>query len=148
MLRTHLAIGVFLLLMFLPQSNHKLVFFIVVLIASAIPDVDSGFSKVGKNWIFKILRWFTKHRGVIHSFSFCIVISFLFWAFYPPAAFPFFLGYGIHLLIDSFSVDGISPFWPLEAKLNGKLTTGGKAEYILFVFFVVLDVVVLISWFI
>lgn len=146
--KTHLALGVFLLLMFFPHSQYKLIFLSIILIASILPDVDTAFSTVGKNVIFRVLQWLTKHRGVIHSFTLCITVSFILAFIYPPAAFPFFLGYGIHLLMDSFTVDGIRPFWPLNDSLAGKITTGGRVEYLFFVIFVILDVILFISWFV
>ena len=148
LIKTHLAVGVLLLLVFLPHSMYKLIFIPVILIASILPDIDTGFSTIGKHGVFRILQWFTKHRGIIHSFSLCIAISILFGIFYPPAAFPFFLGYGIHLLMDSFTVEGIRPFWPLNDGLNGKITTGGNMEYLLFVVFVIIDLILFIGWFV
>lgn len=148
LMKTHLTFGILLVLLFLPHSNYKFLFVPVLLIASIIPDIDTAFSTVGKSRFFRIIQWLTKHRGIIHSFSFCILISVLFSIFYPPLAFPFFLGYGLHLLMDSFTVDGIRPFWPLNKTLNGKIVTGGKIEYLLFVIFVIVDVVMFIGWFI
>lgn len=148
LMKTHIALGVFLLLLFFPSSHYKWVFLPVILIASIIPDIDSAFSTVGKRRIFRILQWLTKHRGAIHSLTFCLAVSLILVFIYPPAAFPFFLGYGIHLLADSFTVEGIAPFWPLEKRLNGKITTGGKIEHLLFVIFIIIDVVVFIGWFV
>jgi inner membrane protein len=142
--KTHLAVGVFMLLVFLPQVEHKWIFAPILLIASIIPDIDSGFSTVGKSKIFRVLQWFTNHRGFIHSFTICIIISVLLLIIYPIAVFPFFLGYGVHLLMDSFTVDGIRLFWPLQNSLNGKLTTGGKTEYLLLIIFVIVDVIMLV----
>jgi membrane-bound metal-dependent hydrolase YbcI (DUF457 family) len=74
-----------------------------------------------------------------------LIISLLFVFIYPPVAFPFFLGYGIHLLADSFTVEGIAPFWPLDKRLNGRITTGGKIEHLFFVIFIIIDVVMLVG---
>jgi hypothetical protein len=49
--------------------------------------------------------------------------------------------------MDSFTVDGIRPFWPLNTSLTGKIRTGGKMEFMMYVIFVILDVVMLISLF-
>ncbi|MBS3091349.1 metal-dependent hydrolase [Candidatus Pacearchaeota archaeon] len=146
-MKTHLAIGVFLLALFLPHVNYEFIFLPVILIASILPDIDSAFSTVGKNRIFRFLQWVTKHRGVIHSFTLCLIISVIFAIIYPPLAFPFFLGYGIHLFVDSFTVDGIRPFWPWGATVNGKVRTGGSIEYLIFVIFCVIDVAMIINWF-
>lgn len=146
LIKTHLVLVLFLMLVFLPHVTYKAVFFVVLLIASLIPDIDNAFSTLGKNRIFRILQWITKHRGVWHSLTFCIVISIVLTFVYPPSAFPFFLGYGMHLFVDSFTVEGIRPFWPLNSSISGKVTTGGKIEYLIFVMFSIFDVILLISW--
>jgi membrane-bound metal-dependent hydrolase YbcI (DUF457 family) len=147
-MKTHLAIGAFLVLAFLPHSTFKTIFLIVTLITSIIPDIDTAFSTVGKSKFLRLVQWLTKHRGIFHSFTFCVLISIAIALIFPPAAFPFFLGYGIHLFADSFTIDGIRPFWPLNISASGKITTGGRIEYILFVFFCILDVLRFISWFV
>jgi|SRR3989338_1354070 len=148
LLKTHLVLALFLVLLFLPSVHYKIVFVIVVMIASYIPDIDTAFSTLGKNKIFRVLQWITKHRGIWHSFTLCVLLSVLLTFVYPPAAFPFFLGYGMHLFADSFTVEGIRPFWPLRTSVNGKLATGGKIEYLLFVIFSILDIALVIRWFV
>lgn len=145
--KTHLAIGAFLLLVFLPHVEYKWLFVPIVLIASIIPDVDNAFSTVGKTKIMRIIQWVTKHRGIIHSLSLCIVLSVLLSLIYPPLAFPFFLGYGAHLFSDSLTIDGIRPFWPLKADVKGKIRTGGKTEYVILIVLCVVDVILLVSMF-
>ena len=148
LMKTHLAIGTFLVLVFLPHSNFKTIFLMITLLASIIPDIDTAFSTVGKSKFLRIIQWLTKHRGIFHSFTFCILVSIGIAYAFPPAAFPFFLGYGLHLFADSFTIDGIRPFWPLNLSASGKITTGGRIEYILFVFFSIFDVILFVSWFI
>ena len=41
LLKTHLAIVVFFILLLIPSVEHKLVFVLVALIATYIPDIDS-----------------------------------------------------------------------------------------------------------
>jgi len=144
LLRTHFVVGLCAVLLFIEHVNNPLALVLITLIATIIPDIDSGFSTIGKHKIFKILQFFTKHRGVIHSFSFCIVISILFSFFLPWVAFPFFLGYSIHLFLDSFTKEGIYPFWPYARKAQWKVKTGGAIDDTLFVGFIVLDVMLLV----
>ena len=59
-------------------------------------------------------------------------------------AFGFFIGYGLHLFVDSFTIDGIQPFYPAKRKISGKLRVGRITETGIFVFFVFADVVLLI----
>jgi membrane-bound metal-dependent hydrolase YbcI (DUF457 family) len=143
LIRTHLAIVMFAILLFLPHVSNGVLFFIVALIATFIPDVDNAFSTLGSKGIFRILQAFTKHRGVIHSFSFCILISILLAFFFPSIAFAFFLGYSVHLLADSLTPEGIIPFWPYSKKSDWHFKTGGRVESSLFLSFVLMDIVLL-----
>ena len=119
--------------------EQKFVFVVVALIATFIPDIDSRFSTLGHRYFARILQFFTKHRGVIHSFSFLFLITFLLVLFFPVLALGFFLGYGLHLFADSFTKEGIEPFYPWKRKSRGFVSTGSKTETGIFVFFLILD---------
>lgn len=146
--KTHLSIGIAALLYFLPYINNKPVFIAVVLISSFLPDIDSDSSYLGHNMIFRPLQWIFSHRGMIHSYTFCLGISLILALLYPPAAFPFFLGYSFHLAADSFTEKGIKPFWPMETEVRGMVRTGGPSEYAVFVVFVLIDLALLMLLFI
>lgn len=139
MLKTHLALTVLVAVMFLSRVSNKFLFIFVILIATIIPDIDTGFSTAGKNIFLRPLQFFVKHRGIFHSFSFCIVASFLVAYWLPQAALAFFLGYGFHLFLDSFTSEGIMPFWPWRKVSSGIFKTGGRVETSLFVILLVLD---------
>lgn len=145
LIKTHLAIIVFFILLLISSVENKLVFISVALIATFIPDVDSKFSKLGQRKIFRPLQFFVKHRGILHSFIFLILITSFFVLFLPVVAFPLFLGYGIHLLADSFSREGIKPFYPFKKTSSGRIKTGGKTETSIFVFFVLADLFLLLA---
>ena len=138
LLRTHLLVGLFFALLLLPSEN-KLIFIGIVLIASAIPDIDSRFSKIGKKKTFRILQFFVKHRGIIHSFTFLLIVGLVFLYFSSKMFWPFFLGYTSHLLIDSITRQGIRPFYPLDFKIKGIVKTGKRFETFIFVIFLVVD---------
>jgi len=146
MLRTHLAISALAILLFLPHlsSIYCLIFIPVVLIATALPDIDSGFSTVGRMKAGRIVQFFVRHRGLFHSFSFCIAIALLFAFFVPILALPFFLGYGLHLFADSFTLEGIKPFWPWKLESKWHFRTGSYHETSFFIFLVIADILVLI----
>ncbi len=129
------------MLLFLPRVVHVGSYVIVFLIATLLPNLDLLLS--GKNHFFlKPLGLFFKPRGFMHSFTFCFAVTFfLTWA-WPIYSFPFFVGYGVHLLLDAWNVDGIRPFWPSKTVSKGRLVTGGKIENILFYCFIVADVIV------
>ena len=137
--RTHLAIGVFAIILFIPLVEDPIIFSIITLIASLIPDIDTAFSKVGKNVPAKLVQVFTEHRGVLHSLTFCFLITLVISFFLPKLAFGFFLGYGIHLAADSFTKMGITPFWPYSKVAKGLIPVGGVIERGVFFTFALVD---------
>jgi membrane-bound metal-dependent hydrolase YbcI (DUF457 family) len=136
LLRTHLAITLFFALILLSYVQNPIIFLAISLIATAIPDIDSRFSKIGHYKIFRIFNFFTKHRGIIHSFTFLFVIFIFGFLFFKELIFPFLLGYGLHLIADSFTLNGIRPFYPLKFRLKGIIRTGGLIEIFIFIIFV------------
>ena len=146
--KTHIAISILAILLFINSVENKIIFSIVVLIATLIPDVDSNLSGVGRKVIFRPLQFFVRHRGVLHSFTFLILISLVFVLFFPIVAFGFFLGYGLHLLADSFTIEGIRPFYPFKKTSSWKIRTGGKTEIMVLIVFIIADLamVVLKVW--
>jgi len=139
MLKTHLTLSLLFAIMFITHVSNKLVFFAVIMVATIIPDIDTGFSTAGRNVFFKPLQFFVKHRGILHSFTFCIIASFVIAYFWPILALPFFLGYGSHLLLDSFTKEGIMPFWPWRKTSSWHIRTGSRVETSLFIVLIVVD---------
>ncbi len=140
--RTHLALGILFVILFLPKVEYKGLFIVVALVATLLPDIDQGYSKVGHHRLFRPLQFLARHRGMMHSFTICLLLS-LVLAYFPFTvqwALPFFLGYGVHLFADAFTLEGIRPFWPYRGVSKGLLKTGSYAETVLFVILVVLDI--------
>ncbi len=146
--RTHLAIGLALALLFLPNVNYKFVFFPIVLICALLPDIDSPDSYFGSSKLWRPLQLLVKHRGVFHSFTLCILVSVLFAFVLPIVALPFFLGYGSHLLADSFTQEGITPFWPWKRASQGALRTGGSMENGIFIGFIIINALLFLRLFV
>jgi membrane-bound metal-dependent hydrolase YbcI (DUF457 family) len=146
--KTHLAVGLGVALYFLPYVNEKLFFIPIVLATSLLPDIDSGFSTVGKSKIARPLQWMVEHRGIIHSFTFAGLVSVIIALFFPVIALPFFLGYAFHLLLDTFTPQGIKPFWPLKFKSSGVVRTGGTVEKTIFAVVLVVDFALFVRLFI
>ena len=140
MIKTHIAISVFFILLFFSKVQHQIPFVLITLFTAVLPDVDSKFSSLGKKKIFRILQFFVKHRGILHSFTFLIFVTLFFALFFPIISLPFFLGYSSHLIADSFTIEGIFPFYPLKKKSFGKIREGGKIETIVLILFVFVDV--------
>jgi len=81
---------------------------------------------------------------MFHSFSVCIILSIILAAFIPVLALPFFLGYGLHLLADTFTIEGIKVFWPFPVKSSWRVRTGSRLETTIFLVFLLVDVFALI----
>ncbi len=148
-LKTHLAISLFIVLLFLPyisENSDKIIFAVTALIATFIPDVDIRFSKAGKIPFTGLLRFFTKHRGVIHSLTLCLIISVAIAIFFPIVAFGFFIGYSMHLVADCFTKMGIKPFWPLKIEAKGPITTGSMIERIILFVFITVDIILFVIY--
>ena len=130
-----MLVGLFFSLLLLPLTEHKAMFVIIVFVVSFIPDIDSKCSKLGRKKTFRILQFFVKHRGIMHSFTFLSIVSLILLFVLPIIVFPFLLGYGLHLLVDGFTKQGIRPFYPLKCRMKGIIKTGGRSETFIFVLF-------------
>lgn len=144
LIKTHLAIGIFGILLLLPFVEGKLIFIIITLIATLLPDIDSAYSILGQKKMFMFLQFFVKHRGILHSFTFLTLLTIIFLFFVPQIALGFFLGYSIHLFADSFTKDGIVLFYPFKAKSSWKIKTGGKIETVVLVIFLMIDILLIL----
>ncbi len=143
MLRTHLALTFAAIFLFIPYVSNQFVFVIAALVTVFIPDIDSAFSFLGDSKGGKFIQFFVKHRGILHSLTFCLAISFVLAFFIPVLALPFFLSYSIHIFSDSFTKKGVTPFWPSQKVSKWNITTGGIKETGIFVFVIILDLILL-----
>lgn len=143
--RTHLAIGIFFALVFLNHVVNKFTFIAVVLVASLLPDIDTSSSAIGKYKILRPLQFLVQHRGVFHSLTLCLAVSILLAFYLPTFALPFFLGYSTHLFADSFTYEGIKPFWPSGMEVKGRFSTGGRIEDAIFLVFALVDFVLFLQ---
>jgi membrane-bound metal-dependent hydrolase YbcI (DUF457 family) len=146
--RTHLAIGVGTALNLLPHVNNEYLFFVIVMIATVLPEIDSGIPNLWKGWLSDKAEEGTSHRGFLHSYTFCIPASLVIAFIYPFAALPFFLGYSFHLFADSFTVEGIRPFWPWSRVSKGIVVNGSLVENSIFWTIVFVDILLFVLLFI
>lgn len=140
LLKTHLVFAALIIVLFVEHVSNKFVFVGMVLLATVLPDLDTSFSDWGRHFIFRPLQFFVKHRGVVHSFTTGVLLSLALAVFYPIASLGFFIGYSVHLICDSFTKEGIQPFWPLRARSSGIIRTGGKVEESLFFSLIFIDI--------
>jgi len=136
-----MSFAILIIILFLEHVNNKFIFVGMVLFATILPDLDSSFSSFGRHLIFRPLQFFTKHRGIVHSFTFAVIVSIILAIFWPVASLGFFIGYSVHLFCDSFTHDGVQPFWPLKVKSSGFITSGGRVEESLFFSLIFVDIV-------
>lgn len=146
LIRTHLAITLFFVLLLFPFVSHKIIFIAVSLLATYLPDIDIKNSKMGRKIIFRPLQFFVKHRGFFHSFSFLFLITFIFAMVLPKIALGFFVGYASHLFADSLTLSGITPFPPWKKKISGKIRTGSNTEKILFFILLTINLLLIVRY--
>ena len=147
--RTHLALGIAIAFYFLPHiQTNKFIFLGVVLLASLLPDIESGFAAAQRHSLFSLQPTENVYHKnhLLHTYTFLILITIAIAIYYPVLALPFFLGYSFHLFIDSFSPNGIRPFWPLRHRTKGKIVPSGGIDKILFVIFLGMDVLLIIRF--
>lgn len=141
LLKTHLAIALCILLIFISHVNSQGIFVVTLVVATLLPEADSGFA---------ILRRkggpddsTSRRRGLLHSFTFCILLTIALAFFLPVLALPFFLGYSFHLFADAWTTEGIRPFWPMKVESKGVVRDGGKIEHSIFLVFILIDILLL-----
>lgn len=141
--RTHLIFSFLISLLIINSFDiqNKIVFIIIILLASALPDIDSYKSKVGKKikLISFLINIFLGHRGIFHSLFLIIPISIFIAIINPEIAAAFFIGYISHLVLDSLTPEGVMLFYPFSKKrIQGFIRTGSLFENMLFILLLVL----------
>lgn len=120
-------------------------FSIGIMLGSLLPDIDHQDSILGRfNPISKIM----KHRSITHTLWMALLITFLCINFgihrlHQSLYFGITMGYWLHLIEDSFSVEGITWLYPLTHKHRRRYgyITGGCIEK----FFVTLSTFILFT---
>lgn len=141
--KTHLAFGFLIGLVTLKIFNplNIILFLILVLIGSLLPDIDHPKSKVGKK--IKLIGFLFEHRGFFHSLLFLALIHIIVFMFFRdnPFILPLVIGYTSHLFIDCFNHKGIMPLHPFSRfRIRGFIKTGALLETILFSSLVIVDI--------
>jgi len=143
----HILLG---LLVFLISRNYfsggnEIIFFLLVMLGSLLPDIDEENSKISK-WfgiIGKIVSKIFSHRGFLHSIFFFLILGMLMTHFFGKYyAYGLMLGYLAHLLGDAISLQGVKVFHPLQFKVRGPMKVGGVMEVFLTGFLLVVIVMV------
>lgn len=138
--RTHLVIAIFVLFFLLPYFYFSWVFAFVFLLATGFVDIDSKKSKIGNHWYLRPLQWLVSHRGIFHSLISAVLLSGVIYFFFPILGIGFFLGYVLHLFIDSLTSQGVKLFYPISNfKISFGIKSGGIIEEVVFVLFLLSD---------
>ena len=147
---THLIVGIFMALLLYPISTSHITFIVVLIISSLLPDIDSPTSKIGRNGVSKTFSAFFKHRGIVHSVFFIVLIYFILRSFWMEASLPFLIGYSTHLVLDLLTPRGLKPFWPFKKRIKGFIRSGSLFEVFFFIVFLILDAILfsirLLGW--
>jgi len=136
MFKTHLAFSVFAAILFIHYYRPKspLLFSLVLLFSSILPDIDTRKSKIGrKTWpLCSLFSTVFGHRGFFHT-AWIPIAGFLALRHFGhfELALAFFSGYSLHLLCDISTAEGLKVFSPLWKKhFRGIMKTGGVMEHL------------------
>ena len=146
--RTHIVFALavwFLLNYFLVMPVWVLGF---ILLATAFVDIDAWNSKFGNRWFFRPLQFFLKHRGVLHSLVFGLLLSLILGSVSLWGGFGFFVGYVSHLFLDCWTRSGVVLFWPFRYRVRGFVKSGGIVEQVVFVLLLLGDVGLVVLYYI
>ena len=143
MFRTHLAFSFLISILIIDSFNiqNKVMFIVILLIASVLPDIDSYKSKLGRKIkpISFLINIFLGHRGIFHSLFLLILISLIIAFINNEIAAAFFIGYLSHLILDSLTPEGVMFFYPFSKKrIKGIIRTSSLWENIFFFVFIIL----------
>ncbi len=141
--RTHFVMSLLAGLVLMKSVSNPALFLVIVVVSSFIPDIDSYSSKIGKKFSSRVITAFTKHRGVIHSLFFLVLIGVILKFYSPLISLGFIIGYGIHLFGDLLTKQGLRIFYPFKFKIKGFIKTGGVAENSLFIILGVADIILI-----
>ncbi len=146
--RTHLTFSILLgviSLFFIDLGvKEHAIFFLLVVLASFMPDIDHPDSAIGRKIrpISFLVKLLAGHRGVFHSLLIPLTIFLvLFQMGYTIYGIAILIGYLSHLLLDSFNHSGVAWFFPLPARIKGAIKSGGFTDFILFLVFLSLSVI-------
>lgn len=150
---THISFAGFLYLLLLTSAGVPLGIFngITVLVASVLPDIDTGASTIGRllPWASRRLERRFGHRTLTHSLPFTAALAVV---LIPLAAIDtdiyacFLAGYASHPLLDSCTVTGVRLLYPVSGvrcvfpmdvnePMRYRINTGTRQETILAVVF-------------
>jgi len=146
---THLAFSflVGLLLINYLSIQNQILFIILFMLSSLLPDIDEVKSKISEKIkpLAFLINFFIGHRGLMHSIWIPILLYLLLFLIKIDIAIAVSFGYLSHLLLDCFTISGLRLLWPLKKRLKGFIKTGSWIEYLVFIGLLIVDVYLLIT---
>ncbi|MFH1770441.1 MAG: metal-dependent hydrolase [archaeon] len=145
--RTHIAIALFIFLLVLNifSFENYLLFLLLLIIGSLLPDIDRSSSYLGR--FAGTLPLVFSHRGFFHSAYAMILFSavvYFIGGFLLAIAFS--IGYFSHLVFDSFTKKGVA-FFLIDRKIKGPFVSGGLFDKFVFSFILLLNIYLAIIMF-
>jgi len=143
--KTHILFGFLVGIFFLKliQIDNMVLYFVLIILGSLLPDIDHPNSKIGS--LFKPVGWLFEHRGFFHSI-FPVIILLLLIKVNQVLFIPLSIGYISHILIDMVTIKGVLLIYPLiNLRVNGFIKTGGLIELIIFYFLVIVNLFLIIK---
>ena len=149
MFKTHLFFALFLALLIFNYYNINLVFILILVLASILPDIDHSKSFIGRK--LRPLSWLINfifgHRKLIHSLFFVLILTLIIKMF-SNYYLAFLIGYVSHLFLDLLTKQGLQIFYPLKFKVRGFIKTNGLIEKLFLWFLIVVNLIYVLRIFI
>ena len=147
---THLAFSFLIGILIIKTLSiqNQILFIILFMLASLLPDIDELKSKVSNKVkpLAHLIHFVLGHRGLMHSIWTPIILYLLIFMFNINIAIAISFGYLSHLILDCLTPSGIKLLWPYKKRLKGFIRTGSLTEYLLFIALLIVDVYFLISF--
>ena len=147
--KTHVAFA-FLISLFLIdflKIKNQILFVIIVIFFSALPDLDKYNSKISKKLkpISFIIGLLSKHRGFFHSIFIPLLLSLILFSINKTISLAVLTGYISHLILDTLTIKGTTPLSPIiNKKIKGFIKVNSLLDNLLFYIFVILIIYKLI----
>ena len=145
-LKTHLALALGAALYFLPHINEKFLFIVVTVASTLIPNFALLISS-NKNFQSKSLEPHPNISLFLRTYTLCIILTIVLTFVLPKLSLPFFIGYSFALFLETFSTQGIIPFWPYNKKVAGKIAHGGSIDKTIFLLLLIFDAALMVKMF-
>ena len=125
-----------------------LIWILLVVLGSVLPDIDSGRSKIVRlsGFVGIVVSFFSKHRGFFHSLWFVVLMVLVVRGFFGVYyTWGIFLGLVGHLFLDGLSRRGVYWFYPF-GRSKGWVKVGSWEEGTIQVLLGVLVILVAVKW--